>query len=73
MLQRWGTAKSSVWVSIPHAAPGDVVPPGPERHEQLALGVEGEVAVHHRADAHGRDLLAGPPRSRARTSSTRDA
>ena len=35
---------------------GDVVPPCPERHEQLALVVEGEVAVHHRADAHRRDL-----------------
>ena len=35
---------------------GDVVPPCPERHEQLALVVEGDVAVHHRADAHRRDL-----------------
>ena len=34
---------------------GDVVPPGPERHEQLPIGVEGHVPVHHRADAHGRD------------------
>ena len=33
------------------------VAPGAERHEELAVGVEGQVAVHHGRDAEGADLL----------------
>ena len=32
---------------------GDVVAPGPERDQQVALSVEDHVAVHHPAEAHG--------------------
>ena len=55
MLQRCGTAKSRSGVSSAQAGAGDVVPPRAERHEQLPIGVEGEVPVHHPADAQGRD------------------
>ena len=33
------------------------VPPRAERHEQLAVGIEGQVSVHHRRDAHCADRL----------------
>lgn len=34
---------------------GRRVAPGPERYEPLVVLVEGQVAVHHRRDAHGGD------------------
>ena len=47
----------------PARRPGDVVPPRAERHQQPALVAEGDVAMHHRADAHRRRLsqLHGVP------------
>ena len=41
---------------------GDVVSPGAERDQQLPLAVEGDVPVHHPAEAQGRD---GPQLSRS--------
>ena len=57
MLQRCGTAKSRSGVSSAQACPVMLFRQVRNGHEQPPLGVERDVAVHHRAEAHGRDGL----------------
>jgi len=57
MLQRCGTAKVDQRCQLLASLAGGVVPPGPERHQQIPLCIERHVAMHHPAEAHGRDGL----------------
>ena len=40
---------------------GNIVAPGAEGGQQLPLPVKGHIAVHHTADAQGRQLFQGHP------------
>ena len=47
-----GDREVKEWRELGAGRSGDVVPPGPERRQQLPVAVERDVAVHHPADAH---------------------
>ena len=64
--QRSGMFTPNSSVSSAAAGAGRRVAPGAERHEQLAVGVEREVAVHHRRDADRAERRRAARRSGAR-------